>query len=170
MISPIITQFLNDPNIHINQFDNLSINDINSINIDIYNEENCILAENVAAIFSHPRAFDTGHTLHFDKLNDFNQHSFLNQIFAAKNSIHTDIIEIAKDIHLAYCHMWLYYRIKNNAYISDEFISSWEQLDEMRKREYVFIALSVDVNEQEETADAAERLLQQSCDVLLNEY
>ncbi len=170
MLSPFIIQFLNDPNTNINSINDLTINDINSINIDIYNEENCLLAENIAAIFSHPRAFDTGHTLHFDKLREFNQHAFLNQVFASKHSSHENIIEIAKDIHLAYCHMWLYYRVKNDAYISNEFIYSWEQLDDMRKREYVFIALAKNVNEQEETRDAAERLLQETCDVLLNEY
>jgi hypothetical protein len=170
MLSNFILKFINNQNIDIQNIDDLDINNTNPINIQIYEENNRILAEEVAALFSNSRAFDTGYTLKFDQLNDYKQHSFLNQVFAAKSSQYDNIIDIAKDIHLAYCHMWIYYRVKYGVYISDEFMCSWEQLDDIKKREYVFIALAINAPENEDTSEAAERLLQETCDILLNEF
>jgi hypothetical protein len=170
MLSNFILQFLNNQRNNVDYIDDLDINDIKPIDIQIYEEDNCILAEDVAALFSHPRGFDTGHTLRFDKLNSYEQHSFLNQVFTAKESTSTNIIETAQNVHLAYCHMWLYYRIKFGIYISEECIRDWNQLDVMRKREYVFIALAINASHNQETEDVSEKLLEETCDILLNEH
>jgi hypothetical protein len=171
-MNSLVRLYLNDPDrTDVRFIDDLQVCDIKQIPSEIYSEDNRVLAESVAGLFSHPRAFDTGHTVTFENADCFEKSSFLYQVYAAvTNRNLSNAIERAKAVHYAYCHMWVNYRICFPNYLSNEYMVTWEQLDEMRKRECLFIALAVDVDEREETREAAERVLQLAVDSLRNEY
>jgi len=169
-MNSLVRLYLNDPTRDdVSFIDDLQLCDITHIPSEIYSEDNCILAENVAGLFSHPRAFDTGHTITFEKADSFEKSAFLYQVYAAvENKNLCDTIERAKAVHNAWCHMWVNHRVCFPNYLSNENMTTWVQLDDMRKRECIFIALAVDVDEREETREAAERILQLTIDSLLN--
>jgi hypothetical protein len=176
MLHPFIRTFLSDPNCDATSVDDLRLRDIYpSLNNEIFSEENKIVAESVAALLSHPRGFDTGSTMTFVNVDKFEQFALLNQVYALLHCDCVEPLERAKVAHMAWCEMWLIHRIRTGQYLSmgdsmGDCMAPWYQLDNMRKRELVFIALAVSVRDDEDTAQAAERIVQGAVDVLLNEY
>jgi hypothetical protein len=171
MLNPFIKSFLSDPNCDAVNIDELRLKDIYpSLNDEIFMEENKIATESVAALLSHPRGFDTGRTLTFVNVDKFEQFALLHQVYSLLHCEEVSPLEKAKIAHKAWCEMWLIHRIRTGQYLDmRDSMAPWYQLDNMRKRELVFIALAVAVRDDEDTAQAAERILQEAVDVLLNE-
>jgi hypothetical protein len=107
----------------------------------------------------------------FVNVDRFEQFALLHQVHSLLNCENVLPLERAKVAHTAWCEMWLIHRIRTGQYVGhSDYMAPWYQLDNMRKRELVFIALAVAVRDDEDTAQAAERILQEAVDVLLNEF